>query len=233
MKIFLRNKQMKEEPKVTIIIPTCSSERIPMLIKTVESIQAGTYKNVHPVIVADGNPRIEREAKEKLHNVSVISNKKRMDWVFSVNRVLKEWDSDYYIYASDDLIFPPDCIKYAMARMQKCFPDGFGVVSIGKKHRSAFGLFGRKLANHFPDHQVFCPDFIHYAGDSELHRTVTKLRKFTFILERESSVRHSRMKDETWRLARKVRDRDHAIRREREEKGYMWGVDFNLIVGKR
>ena len=218
--------------KVTIAIPTCCSERIPMLIRTVESIQAGSYKNVQPVIVADGNPHIYEVANKQLHNVTVTLNKERIDWVASVNWVLKEFDSDYYIYASDDLIFPPDCIKHAMAVMQRCFPDGFGVVSIGKKHRSAFGLFGRKWADHFPDRQVFCPDFIHYAGDSELHRTVTKLGKFAFIPERESSVQHFRMKDDTWRLARAVRDRDHTIRREREEKGYMWGVDFNLI-GKK
>jgi glycosyltransferase involved in cell wall biosynthesis len=219
--------------KVTIIIPTCSSERIPTLIKTVESIQAGTYKNIHPIIVADGNPRIEREAKEKLHSVSVISNRERKDWVFSINRVLKEWDSDYYIYASDDLIFPGGCIKYAMATMQERFPDGFGVVSIGKKGRAAFGLIGRKLVEHFPDRQVFCPDFIHYAGDSELMRTVSKLGIYAFPPQRESMVRHARMKDETWRLARSVKNRDHKIRQEREEKGYMWGVDFNLIVEKR
>ena len=47
------------------------------------------------------------------------------------------------------------------------------------------------------------------------------------------SVNHSRMKDETWRLARRVRTRDHAIRDERWEKGYMWGVDFNLIVERK
>lgn len=216
--------------KVTVIIPTCSSERIPMLIKTVESIQAGTYKNVHPVIVADGNSHIFDVANKRLHNVSVLKNDKRMDWVFSVNRVLKEFDSDYYIYGSDDLTFPPKLIEYAMATMKKRFPDGFGVVSIGKKHRAAFGLFGRKWADHFPDRQVFCPDFIHYAGDSELMRTVSKLGKFAFPPERDEMVRHARMKDETWRLARRVRDRDHTIRTEREEKGYMWGVDFNLVV---
>jgi len=216
--------------KVTIAIPTCSSARIPMLIKTVESIQAGTYKDVHPVIVADGNQRIFDVANERLHNVSVLKNDKRMDWVFSINRVLKEFDSDYYIYASDDLFFPPDCIECAMAKMRECFPDGFGVVTIGKKNRSAFGLFGRKWADHFPDRQVFCPDFIHYAGDSELHRTVTKLGKFAFPPKRDSGVQHFRLKDETWRLARAIRDRDHTIRHEREGKGYMWGVDFNLVV---
>lgn len=219
-----------EEQKVTIIIPSCSSERIPMLTKTVESIQAGSYKNIHPIIVADGNPKIEREAKEKLHHVTVISNEKRKDWVFSINRVLKEFDSDYYIYASDDLFFPPDCIKYAMIKMQERFPDGFGVVSIGKKHRCAFGLFGRKFADHFPDRQVFCPDFIHYGSDSELWRTVSELGKFAFIAHRPSSVNHARLKDKTWRLARGVRGRDHGLYFEREKLGYRWGIDFKLLV---
>lgn len=219
--------------KVTIAIPSCSSERIPLLIKAVESIQAGEYKNVHPVIVADGNPKICEMANNKLHNITVISNKKRMDWVFSINRVLKEFDSDYYIFASDDLVFPPDCIKCAMARMRECFPDGFGVVSIGKKNKTTFGLFGRKFAEHFPGRQVFCPDYIHYAGDSELFRAVSKLGKYAFSPKRDSSVQHFRLKDDTWRLARAVRDRDHGIRNERWEKGYMWGVDFNLVAGKR
>ena len=219
--------------KVTIAIPTCSSNRIPMLIQAVKSIQAGSYKNVHPVIVADGNPHIAEVANKQLHNVTVISNTERRDWVFSINRVLKEFDSDYYIFASDDLIFPPDCIECAIARMQECFPDGFGVVSIGKKNKCTFGLFGRKFADHFPDRQVFCPDFIHYAGDSELMRTVRELGKYAFPPKRDSSVQHSRLKDDTWRLARGVRTRDHMIRDERYAKGYIWGVDFNLIAGKR
>lgn len=219
--------------KVMIIIPTCSSGRIPMLIKTVESIQAGLYKNIHPVIVADGNPHIYEVANKELQNVTVISNEKRMDWVFSINRVLREFDSDYYIFASDDLIFPPDCITCAMARMQECFPDGFGVVSIGKKNKTTFGLFGHKWADHFPNRQVFCPDYIHYAGDSELCRTVMRLGKYAFPPKRDSSVTHHRMKDETWRLARGVRTRDHKIRDKRWEKGYVWGVDFNLIAERK
>jgi len=224
---------MKEEPKITIAIPTCSSTRIPMLIKTVESIQAGKYKNVHPIILADGNQHIYDVALKKLHNVTVIANEKRMDWVFSINRILKEFDSDYYIYGSDDLTFRPGSIKYAMAKMQKCFPDGFGVIALAKKNKCTFGLFGCKFADHFPNRQVFCPDYIHYASDSELMRCVRALNKYAFPPERTSMILHARPKDETWRLARSVRTRDHAIRNERIEKGYLWGVDFNLIAGKR
>ena len=224
---------MKEEPKVTIAIPTCSSNRIPMLIKTIETIQAGEYKNVHPVILADGNPEIERVAKEKLHHITVISNKERMDWVFSVNRVLKEFDSDYYIFGSDDLTFHPGSIKCAMAKMQECFPDGFGVIALAKKNKCTFGLFGRKFADHFPNRQVFCPDYIHYASDSELMRCVRALGKYDYPPERTSMVLHARPKDETWRLARSVRTRDHAMRDERLRKGYLWGVDFNLMTTVR
>lgn len=216
--------------KVTVIIPTCSSERIPLLIKTVESIQAGSYKNVHPVIVADGNPYIAETANKQLHNVSVISNKERLDWVYSINRVLKEFDSEYYIFASDDLLFPHDCITHAMAIMNKRFPDGFGVVSIGKKTKCAFGLFGRKWAEHFPDRQVFCPDLIHYGGDTELFRAIIKLGLFAYAPQRTSQVKHFRMKDETWKIARKVRTRDRKITQQRLDQGYIWGIDFNLIT---
>ena len=216
--------------KVTVVIPTCSTERIPLLIQTVESIQAGSYKNVYVVIVADGNPHIQEVANKKLHHISAILNKERKDWNFSINRVLKEFDSDYYIYASDDLIFPPDCIKHAVATMEKRFPDGFGVVTISKKNRCPFGLFGRKFAEHFPDRQVFCPDLVHYGGDSELMRTISKLGIFAYPPERESQVKHSRLKDETWKLARRTRTRDRTIFHRRQEKGYLWGIDFNLIT---
>jgi len=224
---------MEKEEKITIAIPTCSSERIPMLIKAVESIQAGSYKNVHPVIVVDGNPGICETLNKQLHNVSVISNRKRKDWVFSVNRVLKEFDSEYYIYASDDLFFPFACIEYAMIKMRQRFPDGDGIIGIGKKDKCAFGLFGRKFADRFPDQQVFCPDYVHYASDSELMRTISKLRKFDYLRHRPSSVAHPRIiHDETKRMAETMRVRDQAIFSQRGEMGLIWGIDFKLIAGQ-
>jgi len=228
---------MEKEKKIIVAIPTCFSSRIPMLIQVVESIQVGEYKNVHIVVVADGNLDIFEtvgtyfENKES-ENVTIILNKERKDWVFSVNRVLKEFNSDFYIYAADDLFFPPACIKYAMIKMGERFPDGVGVVSIGKKHRCAFGLFGHKFVECFPDRQVFCPDYVHYGSDTELWRTVSKLERFAFIAHRPSSVNHKRIKDETWRLAEENRTRDQAIFYQREEMGLNWGIDFKLIAGK-
>jgi len=198
----------------------------------VESIQVGTYKDVHPVIVADGNSHIQEIANKELHNVSVILNKKRMDWIFSVNRVFREFDSQYYIYASDDLVFPPDCIENAMLAMQEHFPDGFGLVTIAKRKRCPFGLIGRKFVEHFPNRQVFCPDYIHFCSDTELQHVVKKLGIFTHPRKRESQVKHFREKGETWKLAHQVKIRDSVMRNKREEKGYKWGIDFNLIRRK-
>lgn len=220
--------------KVTVIIPTCSSSRIPLLIQTIESIQAGKYKDIHLVVIADGNPHIYKTIGEfvenkQWENVTVIQNEERMDWIYSINRVLKEFESDYYIYASDDLIFPRSCIKYAMKNMERYFPDGFGVVSISRKGRCTFGLFGSKLADHFPNREVFCPDFIHFGSDSELLRTVKELNKIVYLPE-EIRVKHFRKKDETWRFAHRIRARDREIFHERQAKGYKWGIDFILVT---
>lgn len=215
--------------KITAIFPSCSSERLPMLIRAVESIQSGSYENIHAVIVADGNAQIARIANEKLYHVSIVSNERRIGWVASINRMLREFDSDYYVYAADDLEFPKDCMKNALRTSLTHFLDGFGVVTLGRLTRCCFGLFGKKFADHFPDRQVFCPDYRHYGSDSELLATVKKLDIFAYPPERESQVIHHRRKDETCRLARKSRTEDHEIREIRKERGYQWGIDFNLI----
>ena len=229
---------MKDEAGVMIIIPTTSLERFQLLVDTIDSIRTGSYKNTHVAIVSDGNSKLFEAIRTRnewleLRNITVIANKERKDWVFSVNRVLKEFDSEYYIYASDDLIFPPDCIEYAMVAMGKCFPDGFGDVDLGRKNRGTFGLFGRKLVNHFPGRQVFCPDYVHYCSDGEFYRAVKKMGKYAYPPERGSQVEHFRLNDETRRFARRVRAEDRKIWHEREEKGYLWGIDFNLVAGKR
>lgn len=214
--------------KIIISIPTCSSSRIPLLVKTVESIQAGSYKNVHPVIVADGNSYVLEEANKRLHNVSIIMNRERVGWVVSTNRVLKEFDSEYYIYAADDLIFPSDCIECAMGKMRKRFSDGYGVVTLGRKTKAIFGLFGNKWVEHFPDRQVFCPYYRHYGADSEHTQFCKKIGKFAYSSKRDSQVKHFRLKDETCRIARSCyRTKDLDLRKERREKGLIWGVSFD------
>lgn len=222
--------------KITVIMPSCSTERLSMLMDTIDSVRASKINStdiIYPVVVADGNEEIYKAIKEKYkrRQIGVILNTERHDWIYSMNHILKTIKSDYYIYASDDLIFPLDCIKHAMATMGKHFPDGFGVVDLGRKDRGTFGLFGRKLVDHFPSSKVFCPEYVHYSGDAELCQAVKKMKRYVYLPIREKQVYHFRLNDETRILARRTRTRDHLIRKERELKGYLWGIDFNRVTG--
>jgi hypothetical protein len=220
---------MKQD-KVIIAMPIYSMQRFDSLKNAVETLQAGTYKNVHPVIVSDGNKEVYKRAKKEIHNTTILLNEKHRDWVYSVNMIFRDFDAPYYIYAADDLIFPENCVECAMKTMKERFPDGFGCVTIGKKVRTNFALLGRKFIDHFPERQVMCPDFIHYGGDSEVQRMVEHLGIFAYPPDRKSQVKHFRNKDDTWRIARKVRARDHRIFYKRISLGYIWGVDFNRVT---
>ena len=223
--------------KITVIMPSCSTERLPMLLDTIGSVRASFINatdTICPIVVADGNTEIQKAIKNryKRHEVEVVLNTKRRDWIYSMNYILKNFESDYYIYAADDLIFPLHCINHALTTMKRRFKDGFGVVDLGRKERGTFGLFGRKLVDHFPDSEVFCPEYVHYSGDYELCQSVKKMKKYVYLPDRDKQVHHFRMNDETRILARGTRTRDHLIRKEREARGYLWGIDFNRVVTK-
>lgn len=222
--------------KVTIIIPIVSPERLSSLYREIESIQAGTYKNVHIIIVVDGDERLYKLIKMangnlRLENISVILNKTRKDWIYSQNWVLKRFVSAYYICASDDHIFPLDCIESAVSTLLTHFPDGDGVVSLWKRNNAVIGLFGRKWTERFPERQMFCPEYTHYCADWECVEFAKKMKKLINLPD-GNQVRHEGKYDETHSLSQKVRDRDAERRRIRQERGYLWGENFDLIVKK-
>lgn len=213
---------------ITIAIPIVSRVRLGLLLEEIKSIEAGTYKYVHSVVVVDGNPKLYDTIKKKLpsFNSSIILNKERKGWVASVNRVFKEFDSEYYIYASDDLIFPVDCIENAMVTMREAFPDGYGVVTLGRKPKAIFGLIGRKWVEHFPDRQVFCPFYTHYGADPEHSTFAQKIGKFAYPKNRDSQVIHHRLNDKTRMFSRSSRFKDLTLWHDREERGIIWGISF-------
>ena len=214
--------------KITIIIPTVCFDRLEMLLEEVKSIEAGKYQDFHIVIIVDGNQKLYEELQRRLlpFKGSIILNEKRRGWVASTNRIFKEFDSDYYIYASDDLVFPPDCIKNAMIMMKDRFPDGYGVITLGRKTKCIFGLIGRKWVEHFPGRQVLCPFYVHYGADAEHTAFAHKIEKFAFHPNRPSQVTHYRINDRTRIFSRSSRQKDLALWENRKAKGLIWGVSF-------
>lgn len=213
---------------VTIGIPIVSFDRLRLLEEEIESLKLGIYQDYYIVVVVDGNAELY-EAIKKIPSFkgSVVLNRERKGWVYSTNLVFRKFKSDYYIYGSDDLIFPPDCIEKAMITMKEKFPDGYGVVTLGRKHKAIFGLIGNKWVEHFPDRQVFCPYYTHYGSDPEHTAFAYRIEKFAYPEDRKSQVKHHRLNDETRRFSRKSRDKDLALHKERLARNRIWGINFD------
>lgn len=211
---------MNKKMFVTILISTY--DRLEPVRKCIKSMIEGEYKNIEIFIVVDGN----RELFTKLlvEPINMILNKERMDYVVSMNRGLREMEiKDAVLYASDDLVFAPDCISQAVVALQKHFPDGDGLIGLAQTRitKGAFGLMGRKFIERFPNQQVFCPEYTHWGGDTELEQYAIFLNRFYWC--ETAFVTHPTLKDSTYILGHKIRSHDSAIYRARQAKGLLWG----------
>jgi len=215
---------------INILISTYNRKE--SLVRTVDSILRSDYKNIHIYIIVDGNGELQLNFPDM--PIAIFRNEKRMDFVFSMNRLLKEMtDAEAILYASDDLEFPPHGISKAMATLKEHFPDGDGLIGIKQSCAgidSAFGLVGRKFIERFPNRQIFCPDYIHYVSDREIGQFAKSINKFYFC--KDVILKHNRPKDKTRELGLKVYGTDRAMRAKRVKKGLLWGRNFEKI-GKK
>jgi len=86
---------------VTVLISTY--DRLEPLRKCIKSIIESEYRDIEILVVVDGN----RELFTKLlaEPINMVLNKERRDYVFSMNRGLREMEiKDAVLYASDDLV---------------------------------------------------------------------------------------------------------------------------------
>lgn len=224
---------------ITVIIPT--HDRIESLRRTLRSLGENPYPSLSVIVVEDGNPDLRPQvidvvARFQALPVTLIVNRERYDWPFSMNRALRAAVSDAVFYGADDLEFRPETFAVAAGAMHVCFPDGDGVIGFkqvlhNQKSQdfcdSAFGLMGRKFIERFPDRQVFCPDYIHYYSDSEMGEFSKAAGLFQFCPS--AVVDHHRAKDNTWDLAHLVLKRDRQAHAERSKRGLLWGRSFERV----
>ncbi len=114
-----------------------------------------------------------------------------------------------------------------MITMKERFPDGYGVVSLGRRTKCIFGLVGRKWIEHFPDRQMLCPYYIHYGADAEHGHFAKEIGKFAYPPDRETQVLHYRLNDRTRVFSRKSRNKDRALHKNRLARGRTWGINFD------
>jgi len=213
---------------IDILISTF--DRLKYLKSCIQSIKNSDYKDVSILVAVDGNKHLlEPLASEP---VEVVFNEERKDYVISMNKLLTVSKGDAILFASDDLEFAPNCISTAVRAMHAIFPDGDGVIGIRQQNRpggskSAFCLVGRKFINRFPNNQMFCPDYVHYASDTEVGEFAAHLGRFRFC--REAKLIHLNLRDKTDVLARTVLKKDDVTRKLRFAKGLLWGKNFGRL----
>ena len=211
---------------VTVCIPTI--DRFDLIRKTIESICGNNYLRLSMMIIVDDNRQQYFKKLVKYYQLANLPiefklNKKRLGWPRSLNRIFAETDYDYYLYASDDLIFQTNTITKAMADMKRLFPDGDGVIGLtqqlGKFCPAAFGLVGRKWVNRFPKRQMMYPKYIHFCSDSELWRYSRKIKRFHLS---KATVHHNRPFDNCKKLAQTTLASDRRIWFPRRDSGKFW-----------
>jgi len=220
---------------VNVIIPTY--DRIDILKKTIDSLIDSNYPEIMIWILVDGNrkmiPEIVDYCPEK--NIKILHNKRRMDAVFSYNKILSVIDNDGAILnATDDLVFHPGTIKTAVKTLFRLFSDGDGVIGMNqyqegkpKGRKYAFCLIGRKFADRYPDRKIYCPDYIHFNSDRELGFHAQTIKRFHF--HPAATIVHIRIPDRTTKLGLRVYARDKKVYRERQARKILWGLSFKLI----
>jgi glycosyltransferase involved in cell wall biosynthesis len=207
---------MTSPHSIAIIIPTW--DRRPLVEKCLASIDAAN--KAHPETYAEP---------------IIIDDHPRLDYVARMNEGLKFASApgdpfyDGLIYGGDDIIFEPDCIAVACAMMDKAFPDWNGAVMLRQNGgtRYAFGLLGWRFVRHFPDAQVFCPDYVHYFGDTELGLYADRAGLLAFA--DNAQLYHERAQDATYQQARTAWTRDEHAFNERRKAGIVWGETFDRI----
>jgi len=210
---------------VDVIISTF--DRLNQLKKCIKTIKESDHKDLSILVMVDGNRKILEGVKAE--PVTTFFNDTRKEYVISMNTLLSHSKKGAVLYGSDDLEFPPDCISKAIAELEKHFPDTDGLIGLKTVSiPSAFGLMGRKFIDRFSNNQVFCPDYIHYASDSELGRFAITIRRFYH--SQEAIVHHVKtLSDLTTKLAVRVKPHDESMRVARIKKGFCWGVDFRRM----
>ena len=217
---------------IDIVIPT--RNRYPKLRKALLSIPNDPRFSVK--VIVDGEEVTLNRFGEDLESfwkdrdIAVFHEKKHRGIVYCRNSIIRMCD-DGVLYATDDIIFQPNSIDNALRAFNEHFPDDDGIVGFvqtgnKKYHPSAVGLVGQKFLQRYPDKQLFCPSYFHFACQ-EIYWLASK--HGIFYQEVTAGVHHlnpfiyKEELDQTHKDARLYKDKDTAVRQERKARGLIWG----------
>lgn len=185
---------------------------------------------IHINVACDGDIDTYNKIRDHERIKNLIYTSEQMGAVYCRNELSKDCEC-HVLYATDDIIFKPGAIRFALRKLYECFPDDDGVVGFrqeGNKKfsKSGVGLIGSKFMKRFPDKKIFYPKYFHFAAQ-EILALAEKYNKFAFcesavVIHLNPFIKNEYM-DKTHIDARIHKDRDHRMSIARQKAGEIWG----------
>lgn len=155
------------------------------------------------------------------------------------NGHLATMQADAMFCVNDDTEFHTNAITNIISEFSTLYPDGDGVLGVtqsnaleGQGMEGAFPVIGRTFAERFPDRKVWCPDYYRLWADKELMdyaRSVGKFHASTVCKIVHWHPAFGGTVDTTHIAVREFRDLDRKTYRSRQNKGLLWGQNWDLI----
>jgi len=214
-----------------VVLPT--RNRWGMLVKTVETLERGSYKDFRITLVLDED-HTPIPAWIGQHGIDTFVDTGGNTLVRQIGNCVSTLTGSLTLGCGDDARFEPTCIETAVRVMKTYFPNRMGVVGLSQHidgvprgQQGVFAVYNKRFKNHFPDGNPYCPDYSHYHTDIELWRYAQSIGRAYFCAD--AKVHHLRVQDETTARVKTNLAYDAEMARRRKEKGYLWGKTFDLI----
>ena len=140
--------------------------------------------------------------------------------------------NDGLLYVTDDIVFEPGSIEAAFECFNQSFPDDGGVVGFiqnNEFHPTGIALLGQKFLQRYPDKQLFCPQYFHFACQ-EIYNLCNKIGG-KFVQCPNAKIFHNHpcyyrdAMDQTHVDARIHKDEDMQLISRRGAAGLIWGYN--------
>lgn len=178
-------------------------------------------------------------------NCIIAQEKGPRPYAFIIRDLIKRSDADIVIWGGDSCEWTADCAGIVTKAFEDNFPDTDACMGLNMAnrpprencHEFAFMAIGRKFWERYPDSLCMNPLYQHFWVDTELGLFAKSIDRFMWL--EDATLIHpmphygEAEKDETHNAGRAFANIDHTLRRDRAQKGLLWGQQFDGKKRKR
>ena len=162
----------------------------------------------------------------------------------AVNQLVNNSTGDIVVVLADHVVLENGCVENMVESFQMLFPSLDGMIGLNISNMPSlqgvreycFFALGKEFLNRFPLGRIFCPDYYHFYGDTELGEYAVKENVFFFDEYAKVFTHHpnagNAKRDATNKTSRILTHVDDSMRKKRQELGWLWGKSFDLVEGR-